>query len=64
MRRIMMRSKSNTYASDISHSEDCIMVVRDWLEDQNNPDNLQMLSDIEKALYLLSNVYHSLREDL
>jgi hypothetical protein len=40
------------------------MVVRDWLEDQENPDNLEMLSDIEKALYLLSNVYHSLREDL
>ena len=59
----MMRSKSNTYASDISHSEDCIMVVRDWLEDQNNPDNLELLTNIEKALYLLSNVYHNLRED-
>ena len=38
----MMRSKSNAYASDISHSEDCIMVVRDWLEDQDNPDNLEL----------------------
>lgn len=58
-----MRSKSNTYASDISHSEDCIMVVRDWLEDENNPDNLEMLGDIEEALRLLAKVYHYLRED-
>ena len=59
----MMRSKSNTYASDISHSEDCIMVVRDWLEDQNNPSNREMLKNIETALDILANVYHDLRED-
>ena len=58
-----MRSKSNTNASDISHAEDCIMVVRDWLEDQNNPSDKEMLRDIESALYLLANVYHDLRED-
>lgn len=58
-----MRNKSNEYASDIGHSEDCIMNVRDWLEDQNNPENREMLKDIESALYLLANVYRSLRED-
>lgn len=58
-----MRNKSNTYASDISHAEDCIGEVRDWLEDQDNPENREMLKDIESALYLLANVYRSLRED-
>jgi hypothetical protein len=40
------------------------MVVRDWLEDQNNPDNEETLKYIEESLRLLAKVYHNLREDL
>ena len=53
----------NAMASVISHSEDCIMEVQDWLEDQNNPDNEDMLASIQKALDILAGVYHNLRED-
>jgi len=59
-----MRSKSNAYASDISHAEDCIGEVRDWLERRNNPSNKEMLETIEQVLSLLANVYHDLREDM
>lgn len=58
-----MRSKMNAMATIISHSEDCILEVQDWLEDQNNPSNREMLRTINEALVLLANVYHDLRED-
>jgi len=58
-----MRSKMNAMASTISHSEDCILEVQDWLEDQNNPDNEDVLASIQQALNILANVYHKLRED-
>ena len=58
-----MRSKMNAMASTISHSEDCIMEVQHWLEDQNNPSNREMLALIQQALDILANVYHDLRED-
>ena len=58
-----MRSKMNAMASTISHSEDCILEVQDWLEDQNNPDNEDVLALIQQALDILANVYHDLRED-
>jgi hypothetical protein len=53
----------NAMASTISHSEDCILEVQDWLEDQNNPDNEDVLALIQQALDILANVYHDLRED-
>jgi len=58
-----MRSKMNAMASTISHSEDCILEVQDWLEDQNNPDNEDVLASIQQALDILANVYSKLRED-
>ena len=58
-----MRSKMNAMASTISHSEDCILEVQDWLEDQNNPDNEDVLASIQQALNILANVYSKLRED-
>ena len=58
-----MRSKMNAMATIISHSEDCILEVQDWLEDQNNPDNEDVLASIQQALNILANVYHNLRED-
>ena len=58
-----MRSKMNAMASTISHSEDCILEVQDWLEDQNNPDNENLLRAIQQALDILADVYHDLRED-
>ena len=53
----------NAMASTISHSEDCILEVQHWLEDQNNPDNENLLRAIQDALDLLGEVYHDLRED-
>ena len=58
-----MNTKLNAMASTISHSEDCILEVQDWLEDQNNPDNEEVLAAIQQALNILAGVYHNLRED-
>jgi len=58
-----MRSKMNAMASTISHSEDCIMEVQHWLEEQNNPDNENLLAAIQQALDILADVYFDLRED-
>ena len=58
-----MRSKMNAMATIISHSEDCILEVQDWLEDKNNPSDREMLALIQQALDILANVYHDLRED-
>lgn len=58
-----MNTKLNAMASVISHSEDCILEVQDWLEDQNNPDNENLLRAIQQALDILADVYHDLRED-
>jgi len=58
-----MRSKMNAMASTISHSEDCILEVQDWLEEQNNPDNENLLRAIQQALDILADVYYDLRED-
>ena len=58
-----MNTKLNAMASTISHSEDCILEVQDWLEDKNNPSDREMLRTINEALVLLANVYHDLRED-
>jgi hypothetical protein len=53
----------NAMATIISHSEDCILEVQDWLEDKNNPSDREMLRTINEALALLANLYHDLRED-
>jgi hypothetical protein len=53
----------NAMASTISHSEDCILEVQDWLEEQNNPDNENLLRAIQQALDILADVYYDLRED-
>jgi hypothetical protein len=53
----------NAMASTISHSEDCIMEVQHWLEEQNNPANENLLAAIQQALDILADVYHDLRED-
>jgi len=58
-----MRNKMNAMASTISHSEDCIMEVQHWLEEQNNPANENLLAAIQQALDILADVYHDLRED-
>ena len=58
-----MNTKLNAMASTISHSEDCILEVQDWLEDQNNPDNEEVLAAIQQALNILAGVYHNRRED-
>ena len=58
-----MRNKMNAMASTISHSEDCIMEVQHWLEEQNNPHNENLLRAIQQALDILADVYHDLRED-
>ena len=58
-----MRSKMNAMASTISHSEDCILEVQDWLEEQNTPDNENLLRAIQQALDILADVYYDLRED-
>jgi hypothetical protein len=39
------------------------MEVQHWLEEQNNPDNENLLAAIQQALDILANVYHDLRED-
>ena len=57
-----MDLKSNEMASSISHAEDCIIDVENWLENNGeNPDSIRMVN-IRQALDILSDIYHDLLE--